>query len=233
MIKHSGRALAWIALAVCVSGCTGVLPWWLAVTAEPEKVEALYEPEEDTTILVWVEDNPANQMTAAESLRYRLSEELNRQLLLHEITDSVISHQEIVGIQIGDPTFSQMSMGDVAKALGADLVLHVEIDEFSLRDTPMNPLWHGKLTTYVQILDDSGNILWPEDRLDGYPVQPVEIKTTGDVSASYGAKLTQLLVLAEADHIAKLLYDHEMDPLDASRDRRLESIDLAGLTMDD
>ncbi|MHC4985648.1 MAG: hypothetical protein ACYTFO_05775, partial [Planctomycetota bacterium] len=70
MIKHSGRVLLWVVLAVSFSGCTGVLPWFLAVTASPEKVEAMYQPEEGSTILVWVEDNPANQMTAMESLRY-------------------------------------------------------------------------------------------------------------------------------------------------------------------
>ena len=233
MIKHSGRVVLCVALAAAVSGCGGMLPWLLAISAPPEEVEAMYAPEEGSTILVWVEDNPANEMTAAGSLRYRLTSELNRLLLHHQIADRVVSQQELVAIQIGDPGFNQMSMGDVAKALGADLVLHVEIDEFSLRDTPMNPLWHGRLVTYVQILDDSGKTLWPEDRLDGYPVQPVEIKTTGDVSPAYGAKLTQMLVIAEADHITKLLYDHKVDPLDASRDRRLESIDLAGLTMDD
>ena len=234
MIKRAAVAMLLLGIGLSTGGCLfQALPWLMAVTAPPEKVEAEYEPAPESTILVWVEDNPANEATAEGSLRYRLTNELNRQLLAAGIVENVIDPHEVVSLQIADPSFGQMSMGDVAKAVGADLVLHVEIADFALRDTPMNPLWHGRLATYIQVFDDTGTLLWPDDRLDGFPVQPVEIKTSSSVSPSYGAKLTQLLVLAEADHITRLLYDHEVDPLDASRDRRLESVDMAGLTFDD
>lgn len=230
-MNHSTIHIPLMIAAVALLGGCQAMPWLMTAFAPPEKVEALYEPAKTSKLLVWVEDHPG-QALAAGSVRYHLTKELNDQLLANEVVDEVIGHNEIIRVQMDDPTFDSYTAAEVAEIVGADLVLRVEVTEFSLKDTELNPLWNGRLATRIQILDASGEILWPEDRLYGHPVRPVEKKTTNEVSAAYGTKLTHWMAALEAEHIARLLYDHEIDPVEAGRERRREASEMAGLSFD-
>lgn len=203
------RKLLWMSLLAGLAqsgGCAG-LKYLVAVMAPPDKIKPLYKLPPDKKILVFVDDirHPLNY----ESVKDDLSQRIGRLLMQHKMAKDVIPPDKLLDLASASADFNQMPTPDVGRKLDADLVLYVEIDHFSLRESPDNPLWMGKFAVRVKIVDSKIGRIWPEDRPNGYPVPPVETPATANFNESYGAILAAKLAQDMAQRVVDLFREHE------------------------
>lgn len=206
-------ALVVLLLAVGhLAGCAGA--GWLAATlAPPRKVQAAYEMPRNQTVLVFVDDilNPLHYQPIKGELTRRLNAELQRQGLARR----TIKYERIVDLMAATPQFDKLSVAEIGRKLGADLVLYVHIDRFSLKDDEVSALWEGRIHTTVRVVDVTEGLLWPKTPPEGYALPPVETPATIDTSSTYASTLTEDLADRMSRRIAKLFYKHD-EPYETS-----------------
>jgi len=208
MSHRVGRLALTGALAAgccCLASCQ-MFSWMVAAMAPPKPVPAVYEPPQDKTILVFVDDirNPVSY----EPLKAQLSRRLSDLLVEHEVARQTVAYEKLRDLALSTPDFNQWHIPTVGEKLQADLVLYVEIDRFTLREGAQGPLWQGRLETRVKIVDSRKGRIWPEDRPNGFPVKPATTEPEANFSEDYGAVLASKLANEMAERIAKLFYAH-------------------------
>jgi len=209
-------------MMLCAPGCA--IPAWLAAQFGPEKkVPAEYEPTKGKTILVLVDDmlNPVDY----EPVKIHLTEMLNEQLLAHKVAAKTIPYTRIGEFIAATPDFNSMAVCEVGSKLGADMVLYVQIDKFSLRDPAASQeLWKGRLQTTIRLVDVKAGRLWPTDRPVGHMVPAAETRTVSDDSPTRAETISKALAAETADRIAKYFYAHKTPYEGAYGDKNKEII---------
>jgi hypothetical protein len=206
-----GAGLLAVAGLVSSGGCTQMLAWSVATFAPPERIKALYEVPKDKKVLVFVDDRPAP--VSYEPVKYELAERVSKKLREEKLVKETIPYERLVDLSML-PDYSQMSISEIGKKLGADVVVYVQIESFTLKDSPENPLWQGRLATSVWVVDAvKPERLWPKDMPSrtGYRVPPLEFKHAENPSPTYGEEIAKALTEQMADRIAKLFYDHDAE----------------------
>jgi len=184
----------------------------------PKSVEAVYELPEDRRILVLVEDR--EHAGDFEVLKRLVTQQLNAQLLAHDLAEEVVPYDELMRLRWTTPDWTSVGVSNLGMKLGADLVLYVDIEEFHLREHSNDVLWTGRFKTAVHVTRSgdasSGECrLWPPlSRGKGYPVR-IERDPITSFSPTFGQRLQESLAAEMADKIAKLFYEHELTGVDA------------------
>jgi len=194
--------------AVATTNLSCAVAAWVAAQFGPqEKVAALYAPPEGKKILVFVDDilNPVSY----EPIKIELSRRLNQIFVEENVADEAVSYDRLADLIRATPQFNRLAVSEVGRKLGADIVLYVHIDAFSLRDPASDEFWRGRLEATVRMTDVQTGRLWPRDREAGYRMDEVETESTPRTSDTTADELTQVLAAMMADRIAKLFYDHE------------------------
>jgi hypothetical protein len=207
-MKTTARVLVAILLAataMSLPGCA-VFAWFVAQFSPPKKVPAEYEFPAGTTILVFVDD--ALHPVDYEPVKIQLTEMLNKQFIDHKVASKTIPYTRLGEFISATPGFNSLAIGEVGQKLGADVVLYVQIDEFSLRDAAASELWKGRLATTVWLVDVVKGRIWPTDNSTGRPIDKAETQTVSDSSQSRGEQISKDLAAETADKIAKLFYNH-------------------------
>ena len=200
-------------LAFGSTGCTMI--GWIAYQFTPlRKKEALYEFDEPMRVLVLVDDN--RLLADHQPVIRRLTDKLNEQLTDNKIASDTVAYKSLLMFIARTPEYYRLSPEEVGRAMGAQVVLKVDVETFSLKDDPGSPLWKGRFQTAVSFIDIDEGLLWPTDRIDGYPVGPIEPPESTDPSESYGKKLSDDLADLMAVQIAECFYEH---PLSAEEGR--------------
>jgi hypothetical protein len=214
------RAAVLATLSVSLGGCA-VISWVTAQFAPPKKVPAVYKAPKGKKVLVFVDD--VRRPVSYEPIKRLLTDRLNEQLDEHNIAGETVPYDRLVDVMAATPSFHRLSVSEVGERVDAELVLYVEINRFSLRDDPDSPLWAGTLDTTVRWMEVGQGRLWPRDRPRGQPVKPVELPMVDEPSPTYGQKVASELATKMADRIARLFYDHKIDPVQAEMDERAPS----------
>jgi hypothetical protein len=207
------------------AGCTQTLAWTVAQFAPPKKVKAVYEAPKGKTYLVFVEYLPAQ--TPWDQIKAELASRISRKLQEQpagttKFAANVISYERLQDLAATTKDFQTMPRSEVGRKLGADIVLYVQIEDFSLRDSPFMTLWQGRLGASVWLVDvQQTRRIWPAEAPpdSGYQAPPVVLKPTNNPSPTYGEEIAHELAEQMADHIVKLFYDHE-EPRDTHNDEQ-------------
>ncbi len=200
-------AAAW-ALLLC-GGCGGqggAWLWWL--TDPSEKIKAQYELGQGRLVILidddkgWLKDP---------TIRQHLSKELMEQLWEHEVNRRVVGQEELASLRQRDKEFERRGAREIGQKLEADLVLHLRVHSFTLRDETVDPAYKGLFEVAVKVLDVHANKpedvrLWP--RLSEGHMVTVTTDLHTATGSAYQDKLTRRLCREMADKIAKLFYDH-------------------------
>lgn len=199
------------ALLLGAGGCTQSFAWFVAQFAPPKKVEAVYEPPKDKRFLVLVEDKPSP--VRYEPIKYELAERIGRKLVDRKVARETVSQDRLHDLT-NTRDYNLLSISEIGQKLDADLVLYVQIESFSLKDSPQSPLWQGRLATSVWVVDArEPRRLWPKDQPTqggGYRVGPVEFKHSENPSPTYGEEIARNLAEEMAEQIVRLFYKHEL-----------------------
>lgn len=217
---------------LCAGGCQG-FPYLMTVLAPPEKIEAEHDLDADGKLLLLVVDSPQIEEIDTSAVHRHMTRQMSAILLANEAVGGVVSYDELLDLRIANPRqFEEWDPEQIGRELGADQILQIEIKKFALKDDAINPMWHGQMEAMVTVIDLDGKTVWPDDRLHGFPMEPVEIRTNKEATPAYSEKLKQLLSLAMADSVSKLFYDHEVDAYQHNKDKRMEDLKSQGLFID-
>lgn len=193
-------------LACLLPGCA-VVGYLAAIFTPPEKIEPVYELPKDKIVLVLVDD-PAFRSGHA-PIKSELSREINRLLEGHRLVRRTIPYKKLLAYIATETNYNQMPTTEVGKALEADLVIVVEIDDFALKDDMRSSVYHGRLKTSVRVVSTRQGKLWPKHLTRGYPVKPVETPLQqGDGSSQFEIKLSRRLARNMAEKIVNLFFEH-------------------------
>ncbi len=199
------RVLAVVLMAV-LGGCNIVAPIFFLVHG-PEKIPAAHKLEKARPTLVLIDD-PAS-VVSRRQLRAEMGERLDKVLLekvgLREVIDSRAAMSVLTKDRVSEP----MSIAEVGRSLGAEVVIWVGIDAFTL--SPDSQSYAPASRFRVKVIDaTTGKRVWPEDP-KGHPVS-LDIPTrTKELPASTTAVIEAERRLAHqsGEAVARLFYDHE------------------------
>lgn len=200
---------AGLAMLAGLTGCGGAQLGWLATQMNPTvAVPAVYTPPKGKTVLVFVDDY--FRVVTYDPVKEHLARQLSRQLQDNKVAKKTVGYERILALAEADNHFDDLSVSEVGDKLGADLVLYVLIDRFSLRDSDASQLWRGRLQATVRLVDVRSGRLWPQDRVEGYPVPAVETPLSDNSLPNYEAQLAQTLANQMAERVGRLFYDHKI-----------------------
>jgi len=209
MVKMRLTILLILTACLMTGGCQ-IIPWMEAVFARDKTVPPEFEIPTDTRLLVLVTDRQLVNIADSVRMKRELTHAINVQLLHHELVAEVVAYEDIQALIAADRDFYALSAGQIAEKLGADMVLTVGMDEFSLKDNEFDTLWSGKLKTRVRLVNASDDLVWPKDRPLGLSMPQVKEVTHRDTTETYGIKLTETLAKEAADDIVKLFREYKV-----------------------
>jgi hypothetical protein len=194
-------------MPLAVSHCSCAIPAWFAAQfAPPKQVEPEYVPPKDKVILVFVDDmlNPINY----EPIKIDLTNRLNEQLVANGVTAKTVPYNRLADLIAATPDFNGLAVSEVGQKVKADIVLYVQVDEFSLKDPAAPQLWRGRFQVTVRMVDVAEGRLWPKDRPAGYTVPIVETPVSTESAETYADDLAKQLAASVAQQVAWLFYKH-------------------------
>ena len=150
-------------LALTLSGCQALY----FVTGKGQQ-EALYKLPPGRRVLVLVDPRPGSRMPS--DMAYRLGEKLSDHLYKFKAADLLVAQQRLAEIR-RRPDYDQMGIADIAAATDADVVVCVDVAQFSTTSTSDDQVMQGAAVAVVKVLDRSGNRLWPTGGVVGMPAE--------------------------------------------------------------
>ena len=142
-------------------------------------------------------------------VKRRLAEKVNELLMEKKLAARTVSHDRLVELRGSEPNFDRMHVPTVGSRCGADLVVYLAIDRFTLKETPVEALWRGRLEVRVKVVDVKQGRIWP-DELAGFAIS-VQEPTTETTSETYGAELSKKLADKLAVEVAGLFHARLVD----------------------
>lgn len=153
----------------CLSGCNLVAGAGYLIHG-PEKVPQLYDlvPDKKTVVLV---DDRENRLPRR-MLRQVIGESTTQTLLDQDVVlpQNMIDSRSAIAATVGEKAGDAIYIVDVGRHVGADQVIYVWVDRFTL--SPDNTSFAPEAIVYIKVVDvATEKRLWPEDERAGYPMQ--------------------------------------------------------------
>lgn len=195
------------ALTMLTSGCNVVTPIAYAIHG-PEKINPVYTLEENLKTVIFVDD-PSSKITQRR-LRYAVAKGATDALLEKRVLVDMVDPRGILTAASNERFGEQMSISELGKTVGADIVIYAVVTDFSL--SPEVGAYLPRATLRVKIIDVAkGERLWPADE-QGHMANVQIPQKPGSSPASRGERLAIEQSLAERAGLglAQLFYKHEI-----------------------
>lgn len=152
---------------LCAAGCNIVAPIAI-IFDDPRESTAKFklDPERKTVVLV----DDRNNALPKRSLRAAIGLEADQSMIEEKVVEqpNMIAAQSALHVVAAERLGSPKSIVDVGKAVGADVIIYVSMDAFSLSKDGV--LFQPFAVARVKVLDCVNNTrLWPPDER-GYPI---------------------------------------------------------------
>ncbi len=184
-----------------LSGCQ--LPVAILAKLFPkEKVPPKFVLPENKTILFFPDDLKCPMLYSP--IKRIMSEKANELLIQNSLAAETIPYDKLIDLRNAEINFNSMKIPKIGRRVGANLVIYVSIEEFSLKDNPVDTLWRGKLAVKVRVVDVYKGRIWP-DESDGFPISVGE-PMTENPSKYYGSELSRKLAERMAEEICGLFH---------------------------
>ncbi len=205
-----GRVLLAIRLAaplllVALSGCVQFASAWANITGGD-----VVEPEFTLTkgpLLVLIED-PNNVVTEPRAVR-EVFATVSDIFLEFKVNRQIIPWEERERLERNEKGYHKLSIRQIGEKLGAEQILHIKIERFSLHGEEGAPLLKGEFVSRVKVIatkQDHDVRLWPRDpsgrRLS---VTTPPTSSEGDKTAS---DVARELAIRMGQAVAELFYEH-------------------------
>ncbi|MDF1868912.1 MAG: hypothetical protein P1U30_00870 [Phycisphaerales bacterium] len=201
------RALALITMLTCIAGCNVVTPIAYAIHG-PEKINPTYTLPEHATTVVFVDD-PSSKI-AQRRLRYAMADTATSQLLEKRVLTDMLEPRGIIAAATKDSHSKRMSITELGKSVGADIVIYAVVTNFSL--SPETGSYIPQASLRVKVIDVAeGKRVWPDTEF-GFPLE-VQIPQLPGLSPDGNAgqlAIEQQLANRAGLGISQLFYRHEI-----------------------
>lgn len=199
------------ATLAAVPGCN-ILGPALYLAHGPEKIDKLYELDPTRNTVVFIDDR-ANRIPRR-VLRVTMAQEAERLLLEKEVLEpgKLISSQSALAAASTDKYDRPMPVSEIGRAVGADTVIYVTIDEFSL--SPDGQSFIPSVMMRLKVIDAADEErLWPKENAAGHALRvrlPIK-QGVAPTSLSAQMQYQQELAKHAGVAIAKVFYKHELE----------------------
>ena len=187
------------------SGCQpGIVSLIGSPTSAETKISAEYDltAEKGKKILILVEQ-PAS-LNAQTNMRFLLTNATANMLKqrIKVLPEALIDYDTLADFRANTPDFSMMAPEKVGAALGADLVLFMTVNDFTIANVGTGGYVNGSMTVGAQLVSaETGRRLWPE-------VEPAKIVRVGFESERLGPDAAAVRLAVDAAHcVTRYLYD--------------------------
>lgn len=212
-------ALACAALALLTfAGCNVVAPFAYLVEGPP-KVPARHQLDPDRATVIFIDDLENNlPRRSLSDMTGRIAEEtLLRQGIVS--SDYLITNRAARQVAAADTSANRTSIVDVGRAVGAEVVVYVDIESFGL--TAANAQLAPEARARVKVLDAASNErIWPTSD-DGHPLV-AQTNTRPEfavISRDERYRIEEVLANELGTELARLFFEHERERLEDRRDR--------------
>jgi len=214
MDPRTHRTILTIALAclACLCGCNVVAPIALAFEPPPSK-DAATKLDKSRTHVFFVDDRAS--LMPKRSLRAVIGQTAEQRLIREEILkpDMVVPSAQAMRVVEYESGDSPLSIADIGRKVGAEVVVYMTIDRWSLtRDgSSPAPTAHGR----IKIIDALENERLFPGQDTGHPVTvrlPTRPGQVPDDRVERG-RLERELAVALGIELAKVFFKHEIDPM--------------------
>ncbi len=199
--------LAAFAALTFLPGCNILTPVAYAIHG-PEKINPVFTLPENATTVVFVDD-PSSKI-AQRRLRYAMAEIATNQLLEKRILVDMLEPRGILAAATKETNSSRMSITELGKSVGADIVIYAVVTEFSL--SPETGSYIPQATLRVKVIDVAkGKRVWPDSSF-GHLAQ-IKIPQLPGLSPDNNAAqlaIEQELAARAGLGLSQLFYKHEI-----------------------
>ena len=203
------RALAALAVlgvfAGAMAGCNIVAPIVLLV-AGPPTFEKEFDLDSDRPTVVFIDD-PRSQLPRR-ALRIELLNAAQDDILRKSLVKDLIDGQAAVRVADADSTGGQMSVTELGRTIGAEVVIWVTVDQFVRPDTTgdVQPI----VSIRVRVIDaEEDTLLYPKSPT-GRAVRVTDAVRRGAVANAAGARSAAEIAIVQkvGKAAAQLFYEH-------------------------
>jgi hypothetical protein len=201
-----------VAGALATAGCQQTA--WLLVQivrpwVEEETVEAQYDLK-DKSLLILVDIRDPALASEYPRLPGMLGEAVARALTEHKACAQIVPIRSLEAIRKSEPGFEDWSVAQVGKYFNVDLVLHVRVHDFRLRDDPTSNVYHGYgETALCLVAPETGEQVWPV--LASARLMAAE--TMPGVEAESLSEQENILVDGIGEKLARLFYTYKIEDI--------------------
>jgi len=207
LIKPPLITLALLTVLTCIPGCNIATPIAYAIHG-PEKINPVYTLPEHATTVVFVDD-PSSKI-AQRRLRYAMADTATDQLLGKRVLTDMLEPRGIIAAATKESHSERMSITELGKSVGADIVIYAVVTNFSL--TPETGSYIPQAFLRVKVIDVAqGKRVWPDSEF-GHPIE-VQIPQLPGLSPEGNAgqlAIEQKLAVRAGLGISQLFYRHEI-----------------------
>jgi hypothetical protein len=210
--RSSFRLFATLAVLVSCTGCPLV-----GVIADKvggrRPVEPLYEPGKTTQLLVIAENyrTPTQSASDSDRLARLITDELTQKQV------AVLVSQEKLALvrEARQASFTKMSVVDVAKAVGAQQVLYIDLGGIGVGAQQGSDMLKGVGHASVKVIDvAAGDVAFPKDMSEGMPVSyETPIRRATDVTTPDAVRNEAIVGLS--GKIARMFYQYQPSDIEA------------------
>jgi len=208
----TSRSRSWVAFALLAgilgAGCDQAA-WVLVKTVGPFVPEDKVEAECRLTgqsVLVLVDVADPSLASAYPRLELVVSDGIGKALGREGATGPVVPARGLAAARRTEPEFARWSVAQVGRYFNVDRVVHVELYEFRLKDSPGGNVFHGYAESAVRVVSpETGKQVWPvlaSARL-------VTAETMPDVQPEESAEVVAILAEGLAEKIARYFYTYK------------------------
>ena len=202
---------------ICLAAiaCAGCQPfaYLLVQTIGPfvpeDEVQAEYDLK-GRSILVLVDTKDPSLASENPRLQGSLSDAIGKVLAEKKACGPVVPGHSIESARRAEVKFADWSVAQVGKYFNVDLVLHIEVMEFRLRDDAASNVYHGYAEAAVRIVNpDTGEQVWPVLS----PARLITAETQPGIEADRPIEQENILVDGLGQKIARQFYTYKKDDL--------------------
>jgi len=200
------------AFAPATGGCQG-MAWLLTKTVGPFVPEDEVQAEcslKDKSVLILVDAKDSSLVSEHPRLRSALADAIGKYLVEQKACGPVVPSRSVEIARRAESDFDQWSVPRAGEYFNVDMVVHVEVFEFRVKDIGASSMFDGYVAAGVRVVDPlSGEQIWPvlsaAKRVTG--------ETAPDVEAAGPSAQEAILVDGYAEKVARLFYTYKVNDL--------------------
>jgi len=199
-------------LAATLAGCQP-FAWILVKTIGPwlpeETAQAQYDLQ-NKSVLVLVDAKDPGFLSEYPRMESALATAISKELGDHKACGPLVPAHSVDNARRAEAKFGQWSIAQVGKYFNVDLVMHVEVLDFRLRDAPGSNVFNGYIETAVCLVSpETGEQVWPVLAA----ARLVTAETQPDLATEERGEQETILIEGISDKIARLFYTYKIADL--------------------